>query len=238
MTAWEPPDAGAAVAPPAAPFSTPYPTAPGYGPYGGGPGGPPPAWGQPWPGTPSGPGDGRWPWYRSTLFLILGGLALLGFGGIVGATLAAIGLSAADSAVNDFGSVATTYGRGGDLAAFTLTPGECASRDVYEASSYGEDAAVSCVASHGAEHYASVTPPVVEGSASAYAADDLTSFADRACYLAFRPYVGIEYADSDFDYVSIVPTAAAWTTGTRAVHCVLVSVEGTMTRWSARNSRR
>jgi hypothetical protein len=223
--AWPPPS------PPSPPASYP-PHAAGY----------PPAWGQPYGPTPGGaPGGTRLPWYRSTAFLILGGLALLVLGGAAGALVTFVATRAAEQVGDAFDSYpaeVTTYGEGGDLAAFALGPGQCASEDVFEAASYGEGSAVPCELRHAVEHYASVEPPTLPDAGGAFDRADLNDFGDRACYLAFQPYVGLNYDDSDFDYATIVPSESAWSSGVRTIHGLLYQYEGGSSAGTAHNSGR
>ena len=43
---------------------------------------------------------------------------------------------------------------------------------------------------------------------------------DAACNNAFRAYVGIAYSKSIYTWTNIIPDAATWPTGDRALHCV------------------
>jgi hypothetical protein len=210
---------------------------------------PPAAWGQPYPYPQppqppygaSGPAPAHLPWYRSTAFLILGGLALLVLGGATGALVTFVAIHAVDTLDETFDTAdVTTYGDGGDLTTFGLARGQCATEDVFESHGYGEGDAVACEASHAVEHYASTEPPDLagEGDAGTFSADDLAAFADAACYLAFEPYVGLAYADSAYDYTAVVPSAEAWDAGTRTVHCVLYEFDGGTSTGSAKLSRR
>ena len=197
-----------------------------------------PPWTHPY-GPPAAPPTATLPWYRSTTFLVLGGLALLLVGGAGGALVTFLGLGAAE-AFAGFGSHAdvTTYGPDGDLATFALGPGQCAAADVHEAHSYAEGDVVPCERRHAVEHYARVEPPTLSGEGGRFARGDLADFADGACYLAFAPYVGLDYADSDFDYHAVVPSEAAWDQGVRTVHCVLFEYDGSSTTGRAHGSGR
>lgn len=244
MSDWSPPG----TPPPPTPAGGPPPNP--YGP-------PPTAWGQPYPtafappppsyGPPPGTNRTTLPWYRSTAFLILGGLALLGVGGAVGAIVTFVGVNASDTISEDLGGAdlggveVTTYGPGGDLARFGIGPGQCAAEDVFEARTYEERSAVPCEGRHAIEQYASVEPPAVSGSggtSGAFVADDLASFADSACYLAFASFVGVGYEESNFDYTAVVPSEQAWRDGMRTVHCVLYEYEGGTSTGTASGSRR
>jgi hypothetical protein len=43
---------------------------------------------------------------------------------------------------------------------------------------------------------------------------------DTACNKAFRSYVGITYSKSRYTWTNIIPDAATWPAGDRALHCV------------------
>jgi hypothetical protein len=190
---------------------------------------------------PSGPGGPKLPWFRTTTFLVLGGLALLLLGGATGAIVTFVATRAAErvgEAFDDFPTEVTTYGAGGDLAAFSLGPGQCAAADVFEASGYPEGSAVACEARHAVEHYASVEPPALGAPGAAFDRADLDDFGDSACYLAFEPYVGLGYEDSDFDYATVVPSESAWAGGTRTIHCLLYEYDGGSSTGSAHASGR
>jgi eukaryotic-like serine/threonine-protein kinase len=48
----------------------------------------------------------------------------------------------------------------------------------------------------------------------------ITEDGDTACNKAFRSYVGIAYSKSKYTWTNIIPDAATWPTGDRALHCV------------------
>jgi hypothetical protein len=195
----------------------------------------PPAWGTPVTGA----GGGPLPWYRSTAFLVLGGLAMLVLGGAVGATITFLATHAVETFDETFSSAAaTTYGEGGDVATFSLAPGACALGGPDEAHDYGEATAVDCGRPHAVEHYASVEPPALGGPGGRFARGDLADFGDSACYLAFEPFVGLVYADSRYDYAVLVPSEQAWAAGVRTVHGLLYDVDADRSRGSANGSRR
>lgn len=87
------------------------------------------------------------PWYRSTVFLILGGLAMLVLGGVAGAAVTFVGVNAAGILEGEFGSAeVVTYGRDGDLATFALGAGQCAAQDLFEVHAFEEGTNVPCEA--------------------------------------------------------------------------------------------
>jgi hypothetical protein len=188
-----------------------------------------------------GPSTNKLPWFRTTTFLVLGGLALLVLGGATGAVVTFVATRAAErvgDAFDDIPTEVTTYGTGGDLGTFSLGPGQCAVEDVFEASGYPEGSGVPCEARHAVEHYASVEPPELGGPGASFDRADLDDFGDRACYLAFEPFVGLGYEDSDFDYATLVPYEAAGADGTRTIHCLLYEYEGGSSTGSAHASGR
>lgn len=197
--------------------------------------GAPPAWGQPYGAAPA----PALPWYRSTAFLVVGGLGALLAGGVIGGVLAVIGMTASQTFQAGFtGATSTTYGPGGDLTQFVLSPGQCAVAELRDARSYGEGSTSPCDSEHGVEHYASVAAPTVHGDEGGAEILDLHGFGDEACYAAFGPYVGIDYADSDYDYAAIIPSDEAWAGGARTVHCLVFAFDGGTTRGTARQSNR
>jgi hypothetical protein len=224
MTDWQPPDAVPPSPPP--PAVAPEPTPSPYG-------APQGAWGQAYGVAPA----ATLPWYRTTVFLVLGGLGMLVLGAAGGGLATFAALAVADSA-GVFDTDVTTYGEGGDLETFALGNGQCATGDLDDATSYAEGSAVSCEARHAVEHYASVEPPALGGEGGRFARGDLEDFADSACYLAFEPYVGVTYDDSVFEYVPVLPTETTWDRGTRTVHCVLIEYGGDTSTGSANGSRR
>ena len=163
---------------------------------------------------------------------------MLLLGGLLGALVTLVGVGVAESFAEDFAADVTTYGSGGDLAVFSIGAGQCARQDVFEAHTYPEGSAVSCDENHAIENYAEVEPPTVSGDVGGFLTHDLANFADAACYLAFEPYVGLDYDSSDFDYLAIVPSADAWDEGARTVHCVLFEYDGSTSSGTANGSAR
>jgi hypothetical protein len=179
------------------------------------------------------------PWYRTTPFLILFGLGMLVIGAVGGIIVLFIGLGAGYMA-GAFTPDVTTYGAGGDLAAFAIGGGQCAtvSLDAVGARGYAEGSGVPCDGGHAFEHYASVEAPTLDQDGGRFPRTDLATFADSACTLAFEPYVGRGSDSSDYDYRPIVPAEAAWNDGVRTVHCVLFAPDGEPDVGSAHRSGR
>ena len=195
---------------------------------------PPASWGTPYQGyTPQPP---ALPWYRTNVFLVLGGLGLLLAGGLAGVVLTFVGVGVAGVS-GAFDAEATTYGEGGDLTAFALGAGQCATDGLDDATGYEEGAGVLCADTpHGIEHYATAEPPTLAQDGGRFPRGDLTTFADSACYLAFDPYVGLTYNDSAYEYRAVIPSEAAWNDGVRTVHCVLWLPDGEPDLGSAHRS--
>ena len=185
--------------------------------------------------TPYAPTPAPLPWWRTTPAIIIGALVCLVVGGIGGVLLvvagsfAAGGFDPADS---------RTYGEGGDIAELALRPGQCAVADIDDGSSFGETSAVDCSTVHSTEVFATVEAPDVGGTEGTWARGDLANFGDAACYAAFEPYVDSTYDGSDYDYLPVIPSVAAWDAGARTVHCVLYAYDGDPTSGSAKQSGR
>ena len=156
------------------------------------------------------------------------GVVLIAVGAfIAGAIAGAVILGVIGFAMSDDAAPVTTAGAGGDVPAFDGELGQC----FHGATSFGMQSSVDsigamvpCAGSHDLEVFAVTTAPLGEGAA--LYGSDLSWFADSACLLAFRPYVGATYESSALDYMPVVPSADAWASGDRAVRCVLFDMEG------------
>jgi hypothetical protein len=189
------------------------------------PPGPPPTQYSPFPQAPR-----RGP---STAALVIGGAGLFVAGAIaafvglavIGVLLGSTGNGGSGSGVH--AADVRTYGPGGDLEAFSLNPGRCGPADLDQVAAIPEGTDVDCTGEHVIEAYASLQPPGAAAEpAAAFVHDDLAAFADEACYVAFAPYVKSAYADSDFDYLPVMPSRQAWNGGARLITCVLFHYDG------------
>ncbi|MEA3077149.1 MAG: hypothetical protein QOF60_2057 [Actinomycetota bacterium] len=195
---------------------------------------PPPQYGSPFPQAPR-----RGP---STAALVIGGAGLFIAGAIASFVgLAIIGVllgSTTDNAGTGVHAAdVRTYGPGGDLEAFALAPGQCGPADLDDVAAIPEGTNVDCTSEHIIEAYATLQPPgpAAEPTA-AFEHDDLAGFADQACYVAFAPYVKTAYADSDLDYLPVMPSRQAWSAGARTITCVLFHYDGNALTETARDS--
>ena len=232
---WLPPDAGATPAPPApstppappaAPPPTPYPL-PGYGQPGYGQPGYGPLTYAPQPATKRGVA-----WWVVALVALLA----LVLGGVIGGVVVTV----IGTTIGGGTPPVLTSGPGGELAAVSGEVGSCFRGQVDALFSSTElisvDEAVGCDRAHDVELYATTTAPLT--AAANYPGEDLSYFADGACYVAFDEYVGISYEDSVYEYMPVVPSEAAWAAGDRAVRCVLYDLDGEALREPARGSQR
>jgi hypothetical protein len=153
--------------------------------------------------------------------------------GLVVGVAATVILGMALTFTDDVAIGTFTYGRGGDLAAFALRPGDCATATLEGDPEIGE--AVDCSQLHDVEVALAEQLPAV--TPERYDAAALSWFADDACSDAFDPYVGAAYLDSEYDYTVVVPSEEAWAGGARDAYCLIWSYEGA-TRGSAKGSGR
>lgn len=216
------------------------------------PGMPPPAMpppGPPWGGWPPQPaapygyiyGPSPTPPARSfPVGWLIGGVTAAFILGMLVGGLA--GFLAGDNSVGidegfEEGPLVLTYGIAGDLDGFDIAVGACAEGHPEDLDTITSGDAVACEGEHGMEAFATFAAPVIgEDAVIRYSEDDISHFADGGCYLAFESYVGRSFEDSQFDFYAVVPSHDTWASGSNAIHCVLVDVDGQPLRGSARNS--
>jgi hypothetical protein len=176
---------------------------------------------------------------------VIGALLCLFVGGIGGVIVTVAGGEVfGDGTDGGFGAAEhRTYGEGGDLGTFSLGLGQCATAHVDDVDTLAEGQQVDCAKPHATQAYAELEPPMLptpdESHTDAdrpFERDDLANFADSACYLAFQPYVGVSYDESDFDYLPVIPSEKAWESGERTVHCVLYPYDDDTTTGTAEAS--
>ena len=213
MTDWTPPEA---------PSATPPPHPPAYA----------PSW-TPYPGSPPPP----LPFLRTTRGIVLIALLCLFVGGIAGVGVTIGGVTIAGLS-GVFDPDVTTYGPGGDLAAFAIGGGQCAEASLADVgpAGYAEGSGVPCDRPHAIEHFASAEPPTLDLEGGRFSRSDLATFADGACTLAFAPYVGEDSTTSSYSYRPIIPSEQAWSSGVHTVHCVLWMPDGVPDSGSAHGS--
>jgi hypothetical protein len=171
---------------------------------------------------------------------VIGALLLLFVGGLGGVILTLAGQELTGDGGGDGTTAADafTYGAKGDVGTIDLAPGQCARPDADDASSLDGSTIVDCAEAHGSEVYATADVPTFGGGDTAreFDRDDLATYADDACYLAFAPYVGQTYDDSSYDYVAAIPSEDAWSDGDRAIFCIVTPYDTDTTTGSARGS--
>lgn len=149
-----------------------------------------------------------------------GALVWSALGGAVVAFIATVVLIVVIAVtVGDSNSVSATHPRvrEGDRSARV---GSCLTGSPPDAVVVDQSQDVSCASRHGSEVVGIVRLPEVERYPSS---SDLGAFADAACAIAFRSYVGEPVDDSDIDLGSIPPSRAAYDDGDRQVWCVVNS---------------
>src|SRR5262249_46883296 len=90
-----------------------------------------------------------------------------------------------------------------------------------------------CESRHGSEVIGVVTMPVSDVPPRG---DDENFFADDACRIAFKDYIGKSFDDSDLEFDAVAPSRAAWRAGDRTLFGLLDSEMYRNGRGSARNS--
>lgn len=111
--------------------------------------------------------------------------------------------------------------------------GECLSASPSDAVVIDQSQRTNCNQTHGSEVVGIVTLP----DASSYPrSGDLGDFADAACAIPFRSYVGQSPDDSDVESGSIPPSRAAFDDGDRRVWCLADSATYDDGHGTVRNS--
>jgi hypothetical protein len=103
----------------------------------------------------------------------------------------------------------------------TLSTGDCFDDNEefeYEAPSI---VTVACASPHDNEIYA-----VGRFNASAWPGDfEVEDPADTFCLEQFAEFIGLAWEDSDYDYISIVPTEESWGAGDRDLYCFVYDLD-------------
>lgn len=111
--------------------------------------------------------------------------------------------------------------------------GECLVGVPDDADVTTRDDVTGCEARHGSEVIGVVDMPAVDDPPHDADAD---FFADDACRIAFRDYIGQSWDDSDLEFGAVPPSRAAWRAGDHTLFCLLDSQTFHDGRGSARNS--
>jgi hypothetical protein len=111
--------------------------------------------------------------------------------------------------------------------------GDCFARQDLTAS---ESAAVACDDAHAIEVY--VRRPALGDENTPYPAANLDFLGDEICMAEFEPYVSRSYFDSSLDYVTLVPSRAAWNEGEHDIVCGLYDLDGRKLEGTSKGSGR
>lgn len=137
--------------------------------------------------------------------------------------LGAIGVLVMTLAADDDAQVRVPSGE--TISVFDLEVGQCLTLD-HRAEELDQVGLVSCAQPHTAEVYAVIdhTAPI---GAPFPGEEEVSSFADEECLVAFAGYVGVRYEASEIYSTSLFPTAESWSSsGDREVVCLLVTGDG------------
>ena len=94
---------------------------------------------------------------------------------------------------------------------------------------------VSCDSPHAFEAFAVVKHP--GGSSAAYPpSPQLSASAETGCMTEFSSYVGVNWFESGYDVLAIIPAAEGWEAGDRTSQCVLRRLDGELSQGSARSA--
>jgi hypothetical protein len=141
-------------------------------------------------------------------------------GGVVSAIVTIVALVVLAVTVGMPDAIAGTHppaAEGADL----VQVGDCLTGRPSTAVVVDQSQVVSCDEAHNSEVAAVLEVP---GGDEVPGEDDLQSFVDDACSLAFRGYVGSDPIESQYGYAGVVPSDAAWAVGDRTVFCLVNTV--------------
>lgn len=179
-----------------------------------------------WPGWTPPQKQKKFGWGGLIGAFLLGGFlsAIVVFGGLVVLALA-------------FGTPDSVAGTHPSLAegAAAVKVGDCIEGRPGVAVVHDRSEVVDCDEAHGSEVAAVIETP---GFNHRPGEDELATFTDEACSLAFEGYVGSDPTESQFDYAAIVPSDAAWADGDRTIFCMVDTTSLGPGEGTARNSRR
>lgn len=162
-----------------------------------------------------------------------GALIWSALGGAVVAFVGAIVLLVAIAfAIGDSNSISATHGRATE-GQETTKVGDCLGAPPPRAVVVDRSMAVTCERSHGSEVIAIVSLP---GAEDYPGRGDIGAFADAACAIPFRSYVGASVDESDVDLGSIPPDRLAYEDGERRVWCLANSATYNNGRGTVRDS--
>jgi hypothetical protein len=131
-------------------------------------------------------------------------------------------------------TIANTHSGAAEGAAVAKV-GDCLDRSPDSAVVTDRSQVVDCDRLHGSEVTGVVVTP---GSRKAPSHDNLASFADDACTVAFEDYVGSSVNDTALDYAAVAPDATAWAAGDRRIWCLADTSSLDVGEGSVRNSHR
>jgi hypothetical protein len=64
------------------------------------------------------------------------------------------------------------------------------------------------------------------------------TFAEKGCYEAFQPWMGVDWTKSDYDIQSWWPSAESWVEHDRTITCAAFRFDGDSTKGSVRGTKR
>jgi hypothetical protein len=197
-----------------------------------GPGLAPPPGMVPFPSGPGGtyPRRAVWPWALGVavvLFVVVVGVAFQGLRDDV--TIDAGGRRTPPAATTEVGTI---------VRADLLRPGDCFNGLEVSSTqlSVGELRRLSCTLPHDAEVFVQTDLPDEPGVAFP-GEDDVGRRASQMCEEEFASYVGVDYLDSRWEFVTFWPDAASWRNDERGVLCSLIDPRFDPIEGSLRDSK-
>lgn len=147
-------------------------------------------------------------------------IAAFVIGGVVSAIVTIVGLVLIAVTVGMPDAIAGTHPPAAE-GADVVQVGDCLTGRPSTAVVVDQSQVVACDEAHNSEVAAVLDVP---GAGEQPSEDDLQSFVDDACSLAFRGYVGSDPIESMYGYAAVVPSDAAWAEGDRTVFCLINTV--------------
>jgi hypothetical protein len=148
--------------------------------------------------------------------------------GLVGLGYAGVG-GQDDTTRDDSGAIVEE----GELGAFRIRIGDCIGGDLADQVESVEG--VPCDGPHQLEVYYAFNLPEGDGTFPGDLA--VAEQAEEGCFNAFEPFVGLNYAESIYDFTTLTPTQGSWDgLDDREVLCMIGNYDGTQKTGTARNT--